>query len=72
MVAAGLGVSIVSAVTVRDQVQLGYLKIVAMRDVTIERTLWRLKLPGRIAMPAACVFEQMLDDRKTFPDEKLD
>lgn len=72
VVAAGLGVSIVSAVTVKDQVQLGYLKIVSMRDVTIERTLWQLKLPGRIAMPAARVFEQMLDDRKTFPDEKLD
>jgi DNA-binding transcriptional LysR family regulator len=72
VVAAGLGVSIVSAVTVRDQVQLGYLKIVAIRDVTIERTLWQLKLPGRIAMPAARVFEQMLADRKTFPDERSD
>jgi DNA-binding transcriptional LysR family regulator len=71
VVAAGLGVSIVSAVTVRDQVQLGHLKIIAIRNVTIERTLWRLKLPGRIAMPAARVFKQMLDDRKTFPDEKL-
>lgn len=72
VVAAGLGVSIVSAATVKDQVQLGYLKIVSVRDVTIERTLWQLKLPGRIAMPAARVFEQMLDDRKTFPDEKLE
>lgn len=72
VVAAGLGVSIVSAVSVKDQLQLGDLKIVAMRDVKIERTLWRLKLPGRIAMPAARVFEKMLDDRKTFPDEKSD
>lgn len=36
-VAAGLGVSIVSAVSVRDQIQLGHLTIVAMRDITIER-----------------------------------
>lgn len=72
VVAAGLGVSIVSAVTVRDQIRLGHLKIVAMHDLTIERTLWQLRVPGRIAMPAARVFAQMLDDRKTFPDEKLD
>lgn len=72
VVAAGLGVSILSAIAVRGQIQLGQLKTVAMRDVKIERTLCRLKVPGRIAMPAARVFEKMLDDRKTFPDEKLD
>lgn len=72
VVAAGLGVSIVSAVSVKDQIQLGHLTIVAMRNVTIERTLWQLKVPGRIAMPAARVFAKMLDDRKTFPDEKPD
>lgn len=72
VVAAGLGVSIVSAVSVKDQVQLGHLKIAAMQGVQIERTLWRLKVPGRIAMPAARAFEKMLDDRKTFPDEKPD
>jgi DNA-binding transcriptional LysR family regulator len=72
VVAAGLGVSIVSEVSVKDQVQLGHLKIVPMRGVQIERTLWRLKVPGRLAMPAARVFEKMLDDRKTFPDEKPD
>jgi hypothetical protein len=43
-----------------------------MQGVQIERTLWRLKVPGRIAMPAARAFEKMLDDRKTFPDEKPD
>jgi DNA-binding transcriptional LysR family regulator len=72
VVAAGLGVSIVSGVSVRDQVQLGHLKIIAMRDVKIERNLWKLKLPGRVAMPAARAFENMLDDRKSFPDEQLD
>lgn len=72
VVAAGIGVSIVSAVSVRDQVQLGQLKIIAIKGVKIERTLWRLKLSGRVAMPAARAFEKMLDDRKMFPDEKLD
>lgn len=72
VVAAGLGVSIVSTVTVKDQIQLGHLTTVAMRDVIIERTLWQLKVPGRLAMPAARVFSKMLDDRKTFPDEKPD
>jgi DNA-binding transcriptional LysR family regulator len=72
VVSAGLGVSIVSAVSVRDQVQLGHLKIIPIRDVKIERSLLRLRLPGRIAMPAARAFEKMLDDRKAFPDELLD
>jgi DNA-binding transcriptional LysR family regulator len=71
-VAAGLGVSIISAASVKDQVQLGRLKTISMRGVTIERTLWQLKLLGRIAMPAAHVFEKMLFDRVSFPDEGLD
>ena len=69
VVAAGLGVSIVSAVSVRDQVQLGRLRIVPMRGITIERTLWRLLLPDRITMPAARAFENMLVDHTALPDE---
>ncbi len=72
VVAAGLGISIVSVATVKDQVQLGRLKVLAMRGMTIERTLWQLKIPGRVAMPAARAFEKMLSDRSTFPDQKLD
>jgi DNA-binding transcriptional LysR family regulator len=72
VVAAGLGIAIVSAMSVKDQVQLGRLKVLAMRDLTIERTLWQLKLPGRVAMPAASAFEKMLFDRAAFPEEKLD
>lgn len=64
VVAAGLGVSIVSAVAARDQVQLGHLRTVAMRDVKIERTLWRLKVPGRVETPATRIFEKMLSDPK--------
>jgi DNA-binding transcriptional LysR family regulator len=59
-VAAGLGVAIVSSVTVSDQVALGLLKVVAMRDLQIERTLWQLKVPGRIEIPAASAFERRM------------
>jgi DNA-binding transcriptional LysR family regulator len=71
VVAAGLGISIVSVVAVEDQVQLGRLKVLDLDDLKIERTLWQLKLPGRVAMPAARAFEKMLLDRSAFPDRKL-
>jgi DNA-binding transcriptional LysR family regulator len=70
VVAAGLGVSIVSVVAVEDLVQLGRLKVLELDDMKIERTLWQLKLPGRVAMPAARAFEKMLLDRSAFPDQK--
>jgi len=63
VVAAGLGVSIVSVATVDDQVRLGRLKVLDLGGMTIERTLWQLTMPGRVAMPAARVFEKMLLDR---------
>jgi len=63
VVAAGLGVSIVSVVTVEDQVRLGRLKVLDLGGMKIERTLWQLTLPGRVAMPAARAFEKMLLDR---------
>lgn len=63
VVAAGLGVSIVSVVTVEDQVRLGRLKVLDLDGMTIERTLWQLTMPGRVAMPAARAFEKTLLDR---------
>jgi DNA-binding transcriptional LysR family regulator len=68
VVAAGVGIAIVSVVTVEDQVRLGRLKVLELRDMAIKRTLWQLKLPGRVAMPAARAFEKMLLDRSAFPD----
>ena len=65
-VAAGIGVSIVSVVSARDQVQLGYLKTIELRGLSIQRTLWRLKLPDRTPRPAARVFEKMLDEKISF------
>lgn len=61
-VAAGIGVSIVSTVAVRDQVRLGYLRTVELRGISIERTLWRLKLPDRTSRPAARAFDELLGE----------
>jgi DNA-binding transcriptional LysR family regulator len=63
-VAAGIGVAIVSAMAIVDQVKLGRLKVIALRDMRIERTLWQLKLPGRIDSPAASAFQQVLANGK--------
>jgi DNA-binding transcriptional LysR family regulator len=60
MVAAGVGVAIVSAATIKDQVELGKLKIVELRDFSIERTLWQLKKPGRLQSPAVAAFEKLI------------
>lgn len=59
-VAAGVGVSIVSASTISDQVKIGRLKTIQMRDLAIERPFWQLKSPGRIDIPAAGAFEQII------------
>jgi DNA-binding transcriptional LysR family regulator len=59
-VAAGVGVSIVSTVAVDDQVRLGRLKVIPLKDLHIERMLWQLKTPGRLDIPAATAFERMI------------
>jgi DNA-binding transcriptional LysR family regulator len=60
-VACDVGVSIVSSATIDDQVKLGRLKIVPMKDLQISRTLWQLKTPGRIDIPAAVAFERIIN-----------
>lgn len=60
LVAAGLGVSIVSQASVKEQVALGRLRTIAVRDLHIERTLWKLKPRGRIHIPAAAAFERLI------------
>ena len=62
-VAAGIGVSIVSTATIDDQLKLGRLRLVPMRDLHIERTLWQLKSPGRVDLPAAAAFERIIRHR---------
>jgi DNA-binding transcriptional LysR family regulator len=63
-VAAGIGVAIVSAMAIVDQVKLGRLKVIPLKGMHIERTLWQLKSPGRIAIPAASAFQQVLANGK--------
>jgi DNA-binding transcriptional LysR family regulator len=63
LVAAGLGVSIVSSAGIRDQTALNRLRTVAVRNLHIERTLWQLKTPGRIYIPAAAAFERLIASR---------
>jgi DNA-binding transcriptional LysR family regulator len=60
VVAAGLGVAIVSGEAVKDQLALERLKIVKMRGLRIERTLWKLKTPGRLDVPSATAFEKLI------------
>lgn len=63
-VAAGLGVSIVSTAAISDQLSLGRLKMIKIQGLRIERTLWQLKMPGRLDIPVAAAFERILwDDR---------
>ena len=59
-VAAGVGVAIVSMATIADQIELGRFKVIPIKGVHIERTLWQLKTPGRLEIPAAVAFEGII------------
>jgi len=59
-VAAGVGVAIVSMATIADQIKLGRFKVIPIKGVQIERTLWQLKAPGRLEVPAAVAFERII------------
>lgn len=59
-VASGIGVAIVSTSTIGDQLALGKLKVIPIRHVHIERTLWQLKSPGRLETPAASAFDRVM------------
>ena len=59
-VAAGVGVAIVSVATIVDQIELGRFKVIPIKGVQIERTLWQLKAPGRLEVPAAVAFERII------------
>jgi DNA-binding transcriptional LysR family regulator len=61
MVAAGFGIAIVSAGAAADQIALGRLVVVAIRDFTSRRMLNRLSLPGRQPSAPAAAFNALLD-----------
>ncbi|MCG2629325.1 MULTISPECIES: LysR family transcriptional regulator [Bradyrhizobium] len=60
VVACGLGVSIVSTSTIGDQIKLGRLKAIKMKDLQISRTLWHVEVRGRTKIPAAIAFERII------------
>jgi len=60
VVAAGLGLAVVSAAAVKDQVALGTLRVIPWHGFSVERTLWQLRKPGRIGIPAARAFEGLI------------
>ncbi|TXN70482.1 LysR family transcriptional regulator [Methylobacterium sp. WL6] len=60
LVASGLGVAITSAAAIRDQITLRTLIVVPIHRLRMERTLWRLSVPGRLANPATIAFERLI------------
>lgn len=60
IVASGRGLGIVSRVAVAEQVQLGSLTTLDLRDLRIHRTLHRLELRDRVPSRAADAFNQLL------------
>ena len=61
VVAAGLGVALVSAATAVDQLRLGTLVEVPVPGFQVSRTLTRLSLPDRQPSAAAAAFDALLD-----------
>lgn len=62
VVAAGLGVAIVSATAASDQIALGRLVRIPLAGLTVSRMLTRLSLPGRQPSAAAARFDAFLDE----------
>lgn len=66
LVAAGVGVAVVSAAAAADQIALGRLCVPPLRTesggpLTLRRVLSRLRLPGRQPSAAAAAFDALLD-----------
>lgn len=62
LVAAGVGISIVSAAAAADQLALGRLEIIRVRGLHIQRSLTRLTVVGRCPSVAARAFSTVLDE----------
>lgn len=61
IVAAGLGIGILSLAAVAGSISLGRLKRLKVKDLTIQRMLTRLFLPHRQPSPATIAFDRLLD-----------
>jgi len=64
VVAAGMGIALISEAAARPQLALGELKILPVRDFSLTRWLCRLSLADRPPSAAAGVFERLLDTRQ--------
>ncbi|MFG1463255.1 LysR substrate-binding domain-containing protein [Xanthobacter sp. DSM 24535] len=60
VVAAGLGIAIVSAAAAKDQISLGVLKVVPVEGLVVRRPLYRLTLKGQHLRFAAAAFEAFI------------
>ncbi len=60
-VACGMGVAIVSALTIKTELKAGTLAVVAIADLSIRRDLHRLMLRGRSGSHAARAFLEVLE-----------
>lgn len=60
-VAAGLGIAFVSRFAVDDQVKLGRIAAVRVREAALGRMLTELRLRGRTPGPAAQAFRELLE-----------
>jgi len=61
VVAAGLGVGIVSSVVADDHIAMGRLTTLSIKGLIIRRSLTRLFLPDRQPSPATAAFNSLLD-----------
>ena len=59
-VSAGLGIAIVSRASATDQLTLGHIAVVPLRDMTFPRALTELRLVGRSPSAPAAAFEALL------------
>jgi DNA-binding transcriptional LysR family regulator len=71
VVSAGLGVALVSAVAVRDQIAAGTLRALQVRGLSVVRSLSRLSLPDRMPHAAAAAFDHLLDGAPPAPETCL-
>ncbi|WP_341990696.1 LysR family transcriptional regulator [Azorhizobium sp. AG788] len=60
VVAAGLGIAMVSAAAAKDQIALGRLKVLSVEGLALRRPLYRLTITGHHLKFAAAAFEQFI------------
>ncbi|MBR0670056.1 LysR family transcriptional regulator [Roseomonas soli] len=63
VVMAGVGVALISADAAADQIALGKLRVVRLRDFVLRRDFNRLSVAGRQLSPAAMAFQGLLAAR---------